>query len=107
MTLFEAADLAFGNLQPINTLTGFIAGVVSFCHHKCDVSHAFECLARGFTYSTLPSGLAFVFCAAYPAYVTKIPDVSAAFLIGGSALVFMPFLASKKITQVFGKSRAA
>jgi hypothetical protein len=107
MTLFEAADTYFTNLQPISALVGFSSGLLYFFGYKLDSSRVFECLVRGFTFSTLPNGFAFVFCSAYPAYALKIPDSSAAFLLGGSALVFMPFAVTKAVNKFLGQSTPA
>ncbi|NCE83503.1 MULTISPECIES: hypothetical protein [unclassified Pseudomonas] len=105
MTVFEAADIVFKNLQPINSAVGFLAGMILFGCYKCDTSRAFECVAKAFTFTTLPSGFAFVFTSGYPAYVSKIPDVTAAFFVGGCALVIMPFVVSKKISEAMNRTR--
>ncbi len=107
MTLFEAADIYFANLQPACTLVGVLVGVFCFIWYKLDSSRVFECLVRGFAFSTLPNGLAFVFCSAYPAYTSKISDSSAAFLLGGLALMFMPFAVTKIVNKYLGQSSPA
>lgn len=107
MTLFDAADVYFANLQPASTLVGVIAGIVCFIRSKFDSSRVFDCLVRGFAFSTLPNGLAFVFCAAYPAYIPKISDSSAAFLLGGLALIFMPFAVTRVVNRILGQSSPA
>lgn len=107
MTVAEAADFFFNNLPPINTLVGFLAAVVSFLYYKADTAYAFECVGRGFAFSALPSGVAFVICSAYPSYVTKVSDLTAAFFIGGLVLILMPFVASKKISQVLGPPKSS
>lgn len=99
MTVFDAADIIFKNLQAINSGVGFLAGVILFLIYRCDTSRAFECVAKAFTFTTLPSGIAFVFTSGFPTYVSKIPDVTAAFFVGGCALVLMPFVVSKKISE--------
>ena len=103
-TLTLLADAYFSNLQPICTLVGFLTGVGSFVYYRCDVARAFDALVKGFTASTLPMGIAFVYCSAYSSYVAKIPDASAAFLIGGTALVLMPFLNMQKIIRALAQS---
>lgn len=107
MTIFEAADMYFANLQPASTLVGVLSGIACFIRYKFDSSRVFECLVRGFAFSTLPNGLAFVFCSAYPEYISKISDSSAAFLLGGLALIFMPFAVTRVVNKFLGHSSPA
>ncbi|WP_289328850.1 hypothetical protein [Pseudomonas sp. 'CRE Jenny 4'] len=107
MTIFEAADIYFANLQPASTLVGVLSGLACFIHYKLDSSRVFECLVRGFAFSTLPNGLAFAFCSAYPLYISKISDSSAAFLLGGLALIFMPFAVTRAVNRFLGQSSPA
>lgn len=107
MTLFEAADIYFANLQPASALVGVLSGVLCFIWYKLDSSRVFECLVRGFAFSTLPNGFAFVFCSAYPDYASKISDSSAAFLLGGLALMFMPFAVTKIVNRYLAQSSPA
>lgn len=107
MTLFEIADIYFANLQPASALVGVLSGLICFIWYRCDSHRVFECLVRGFAFSTLPNGLAFVFCSAYPTYTSKISDSSAAFLLGGLALIFMPFAVTKIVHKFLGQGSPA
>lgn len=107
MTITEAADAYFLILQPAGGFVGFVSGLLYFIWYRLDSAYVFECLVRGFTFSTLPNGLAFVFCSGYPEYASKIPDSSSAFLLGGSALVFMPFAISNAVQKIMRRSPQA
>lgn len=98
MTCCEGlVDWFFGNLQPINIFVGAVALIISFVVRKGDEAHAIDCIAKGVTFCSLPSGLAFLWCAAFPTYVPKVADATLAFFVGGAALILIPFIDFRKL----------
>lgn len=99
MTSAEICDWYFAHLQPLNIFTGVIALAIAFIRYKGEESYALDSIAKGLTFSSLPSGVAFIWCAAFPDYVPRLTDVSIAFFSGGAVLVLMPFIDVKKLLQ--------
>lgn len=97
MTVDEALLWYFANLQPINIAAGTFACLFSFFKRSGVEAHAIDSIAKGATFCSLPSGIAFLLCAAHPAYVPKISDASLAFFVGGLALLLIPFLDMRKL----------
>ena len=97
MNLSDVVNLYFEFLQPINILAG--AGACLFSFFKRDASEAFaiDSIAKGATFCSFPSGLAFLVCAAFPAYVPKVSDATLAFFVGGLALLLIPFIDIRKL----------
>lgn len=99
MTLAEAASLYFEFLQPINILAGALACGVSFFKRKGSEAFAIDSIAKGATFCSFPSGVAFLICAAFPSYVPSVADATLAFFVGGLALMMIPFLDMRKLFQ--------
>jgi len=87
----------FEHLQPITTLTGVFACVISCIKQHAQGDFAIESMGRAATWCALPSGVAFVVCSAYPIYVPKLADATIAFLMGGIGLILVAVCDYRKL----------
>lgn len=98
----QVADIIgwfFDNLPQLTTLVGVVAFLVSCFIHRSSDGFAAQSLSRAATWCALPNGIAFLICSAYPAYVSKISDVSIAFLMGGLALVAVALFDARSLVK--------
>ena len=99
MPTAENATWFFGHLQILTTMTGIFAFLISCYATRASEGSGVMSLGRAATWCVLPNGIAFLICSADSSYVPKIADSSAAFLMGGLALVAMCLYDARQLAK--------
>lgn len=97
MGIDSAIQWYFEHLQPITTLTGVIACLISCIKQRASGDFAIESMGRAATWCAFPSGVAFLICSAYPPYIPKLTDATFAFLMGGIGLILVAVCDYRKL----------
>jgi hypothetical protein len=99
MNMPKLIALFFDNLPQLTTTVGIVAFLISCFVNRNSDGFVARSLGRSATWCAMPNGIAFLICSAYPTYVSKIADVSIAFLMGGLALVAIALYDLKTLAQ--------